>query len=130
MALQLDPENFNRYVERGFFYLNSGKPGLALLDSHSAVNFAPNEPITYTLRSDANIALGKFEQALLDIDKVVELTPGQWAPLLTRAITRNSAGDIPGAIADLDAALALDPPLEGRQLIEDTRNIISQSTGG
>jgi tetratricopeptide (TPR) repeat protein len=130
MALQLDPQNFNRYVERGFFYLNSGNPDLALLDGHSATNLAPNEPIAYTLRSDANIALGKFDQALLDVDKVVELTPGEWAPLLTRAITRNSAGDVPGAMVDLDAALALDPPPEGKRLIEDTRNVISQGTGG
>ncbi len=120
-ALELDSGNYLWHLDRGYFYLDTGDNESALLDAHAAINLAPQEPMAYGLRADANIRLGRNDVALFDLDTLVDMTPGDWRPYVTRASVKSDLGDVNGAIADLDAAQALGPSPGGLAEINSTR---------
>lgn len=108
------PKNPYGYFQRGFAYINTGKPELAVKDLTQYITLQPDDPDAYRLRGVANASL-KTDQgyAAAKTDFAKYIATGK-DPAMKQAVTRSLAktqfdtGDYASAIASYTKLIAAD----------------------
>jgi tetratricopeptide (TPR) repeat protein len=105
-AIELDPNNWEAYLERARYYLQVREDGqdpdykAAAKDAQKAVDLNPNAPLAYVLLSEAQIGLGDTQAAVEAAKKANELD-------ITILETYRALGQAYIANKEYDNALAL-----------------------
>ena len=74
-ALTLDPSRPTALIQRGWAYLVSDAPKLALHDFDEAIRLAPEEPDAYNGRGFARVLHGQYRAAVLDAEESLRHGP-------------------------------------------------------
>ncbi|CEJ02281.1 hypothetical protein RMCBS344292_16289 [Rhizopus microsporus] len=92
------------YLQEGNQYLLSGKYNDAILSYDAAIQYDPNDYISYYKRATAYLSLGKTNPAIDDFSKILTLKPGFKQALLERAKLYLADGEYKLAKQDLEGA--------------------------
>ena len=118
-ALTLDPSRPTALIQRGWAYLVSDAPKLALHDFDEAIRLAPEEPDAYNGRGFARVLHGQYRAAVLDAEESLRhgpadpRTPYNAARVYAKAAAaategpRRNLGQVEVANGYLDRAQAL-----------------------
>ncbi|PHZ12279.1 protein prenylyltransferase [Rhizopus microsporus ATCC 52813] len=90
------------YLQEGNQYLLSGKYNDAILSYDAAIQYDPNDYISYYKRATAYLSLGKTNPAIEDFSKILTLKPGFKQALLERAKLYLADGEYKLAKQDLE----------------------------
>lgn len=109
-AIELEPNYFLAYNERGRTYSNLGQYERTIQDFDKAIELNPNESLVYNNRGLAYVRLKKYEQSIQDFNKAVELNPNDAEAYNNRGVSyMNGLKQFAQAIKDFDDAIVLDP---------------------
>ena len=111
MAIEIDPNSADAYLNRGIAYFYLGKYDTAITDLTKAIELDPNNATAYNYRAGCYSYKRKYDIALNDYYKAIELSPNYWAAYHDMAITHYDLGEYDTAIADLTYAIAIDPTI-------------------
>jgi len=101
-----------KYLEMGRKMMAAGQLADALTHYHAAIDYDPNNYMTYFRRATVFLALGRSKSALPDLDKVISLKPDFVAARMQRANIHLKQGNFELAIQELKNVLQLDPENE------------------
>lgn len=106
----LDPAAAARaYRVRAMAHDLAGDQQAAVDALDRALELAPDDPRSLTLRGECRRALGRHDEAIGDLDKAIELNPDDAFALASRGAIRLGHGEFDEALADLDRAVRLKP---------------------
>jgi Tfp pilus assembly protein PilF len=108
-VLQLEPNSYFAYLNRGNARQKAGDLDGALADFNHALRLNPNDAAPYNNRGSVRLARGDAAAALADFDAALRLNPQHANAYTNRANARQAAGDLAGALADFNHALRLNP---------------------
>lgn len=108
-AIELDPQFYMAYVNRGEAYYSDGLYDTARLDIDQAIAIKPNQPAAYYVRGLLLAGQSKYEEAVTDYNQAIELGPNLAMPYAKRAQAFNDLEKYDQAMADINKALAIDP---------------------
>ena len=108
-AIELNPNNFVAYNNRGNAKDELGKHEEAIKDYDKAIELDPDSSSALDHRGVAKADLGKHEEAIKDYDKAIELDPDYSGTYNNRGIANYDLGKHEEAINDYDKAIKLDP---------------------
>ena len=130
-AILLEPDNAAYYMERGYTYLWLGDQALrALADFNSGLEVDGSFAPLYQARAQAYANwLDQPEAARSDLDRCVELDPEFPWCYLDRAWLYDSLAETDQAVADFEAFLAVVPPEECPNCVEDAERYLVEHGG-
>ena len=108
-AINLKPNYFVAYVNRGNAKGVLGRHKDAIADYNKALEFNPNLAEAYSNRGVAKDELGQYVDAIADYNKALELDPNLADAYSNRGVTYDNLGRFKDAIADYDEAIRLSP---------------------
>ncbi len=108
-VLQLDPDNYLAYYNRGVLYQDQGKLGEAIEDYSSAVKLDPEYSEAYYNRGVARDSRGDFAGAFADYSEAIQLNQEYVEAYNNRGALRRKQGDLAGAIVDFTRAIQVRP---------------------
>ena len=108
-AINLKPNYFVAYVNRGNIKGVLGRHKDAIADYNKALEFNPNLAEAYSNRGAAKDGLGQYVDAIADYNKALELNPNLADSYSNRGVTYDNLGRFKDAIADFDEAIRLSP---------------------
>ncbi|WP_427160275.1 tetratricopeptide repeat protein [Aliinostoc sp. HNIBRCY26] len=100
-AIELEPNNFAHYVNRGMFFAENGDPKRAFDDYNKAIKLNPKNPITYDNRGFLKSQMGDNKGAISDYSQAIAVDPNFIASYISRYKLYVSMGDKKKAIGDL-----------------------------
>lgn len=103
-ALEIDPEYYEIYGERGAVKLMLGMNDEALEDATISVNHVSNDYSVYANRGYIEMVTDKYEEALIDFTKSLEIQESQKA-YGNRGFVYSMLGKYDLALKDIDKAL-------------------------
>jgi tetratricopeptide (TPR) repeat protein len=112
-AVQLDPENPERYSARGFFRLSRGNTVDALSDFNQAIELDPKNARAHNNRGMARLTSGEIKQSIEDFTECIKLDPKFVAAYNNRSVAYAKTDRRQEALADLNKAIELDPQAAG-----------------
>lgn len=122
VALKLDPQNADLYVDRSVTLFATGDYQASVRDLDQAIILAPKKAEAFALRAAAKRFQDQVDAALKDADQAVALSGGTYPEaLLERGILRRLKGDKAGARNDWVALLGQHP--EGETADAARRNL-------
>lgn len=107
------PKNPDHHLDRGHFFLQHGKPELAIVDYSTAIDLDPNRFESYNSRGVAYSEQKKFRQALNDLNKAISISPTTAIIYVNRAIAYCLKDDYERGFADYNHAIRLWMDLPG-----------------
>ena len=108
-VLQLDPDNYLAYYNRGVSYQDQGKLDEAIEDYSSAVKLDPEYSEAYYNRGVARDRRGDFAGAFADYSEAIQLNQEYVEAYNNRGALRRKQGDLAGAIVDFTRAIQVRP---------------------
>ena len=108
-AIELKPDNFAAYTNRGTARYVSGDRAGALADYNRAIELRPDDADAYICRGAARSASDDLAGAIADYDKAIALKPDYARAYTNRGDARIANGDPAGALADYSKTIALEP---------------------
>ena len=75
ITININPEYFQTYINRGWYYRNAGKIEEAISDFSTAIKKNNISPNAYANRYSTLMSVERYKEALLDIKKCIELVP-------------------------------------------------------
>lgn len=108
-SLELDPENFIVYNNRGNAYSDLHNFGQALEDYNQAIQLNPEYALAYNNRGNLYHELSEFKLALTDFDLAIKLEPNNAKYYRRRGNLYYSFGKIKNAILNFNLSLDNDP---------------------
>ncbi len=109
-AIQLDPQLYTAYNNRGYVNLLLGNADQALADFSQSIEINPNYVRAYNNRAYIYLEVTKDLQAALDdANKAIELDPTNALAYNNRGTAYQYMGDLDKAIPDYNQAIQLDP---------------------
>ena len=109
VAIQLNPNNFEAYNNRGVAYKNLGQYERAIQDYDKAIELNPNYDNAHNNRGNAYRLLKQYEQAIQDYGKAIELNPNNADAWNGRAITYFQLKKYEQALDDFNKVIELAP---------------------
>ncbi len=108
-AIELNPQYFAAYGNRGGVYKDKGQLDLALADYAKAIKLNPDNSYAYYNRGIVYADIGQYLLAIADYTKAIELNPGYAIAYYNRgnAYNRNGRSDL--ALPDYNKAIELNP---------------------
>ena len=108
-AIQLKPNLFGAYVNRGIAKVAKGQYNDAIADYDIAIQLKPDFAEAYVNRGISYAELGRHVDAIADFDKSIELKPDMAEAYASRGISCAELGRHEDAITNLDIAIQLKP---------------------
>ncbi len=117
-AIRLDPAFMQAYGNRGWAYLKSGQPGLALQDFATTIELGEtqkNQEIdkAYDGKCVAHYDLEQYAEALRDCNTALELNPTNGMAYVNRGNVHRHLGNLEHALADYAKAIEIGSDLAG-----------------
>ena len=112
MALKLDPEFADAYLDKARSEYTSGKKVESISDFSNAIKFAEDNKTLHDALCDRAITLAemkRYKEALADADKAVELKFNEADAYHTRSSVHQMMNNYKSAIADISKAIELNP---------------------
>ena len=109
-VLQLDPDNYLAYYNRGVLNQDQGKLAEAIADYSSAVKLDPEYSEAYYNRGLSRESQGDLTGAIVDYSEAIQLNPKYVEAYNNRGVLRKAKGDLAGAVTDFNTAIRLNPP--------------------
>ena len=110
-SIELAPQLFFNFVNRGQAYAAIGESDLALFDLNKAIELNSNEPIAFYNRGNILAQNGEMEQAISNYNRTIELNPNHVGAYLNRGHAHAICGSVNEAIQDYSLAIVIDPTL-------------------
>ena len=108
-AIELNPNYFEAYTNRGLIYDNLGKYERAIQDYDKAIQINPNFTIAYNNRGWDYVLIKQHERAIQDFNKAIELTPNYSPAYNNRGWAYKVLNQYEQAIADYNKAIQINP---------------------
>jgi Tfp pilus assembly protein PilF len=108
-VLQLDPDNYLAYYNRGVLYQDRGKLAEAIEDYSSAVKLDPEYSEAYYNRGVSRESRGDLAGAIADYSEAIQLNQKCVEAYNNRGALRKKQGDLAGAIVDFTRAIQVRP---------------------
>lgn len=86
-ALELNPQNFEAYVNRGNAYEAKGAHEDAIADYNRAIEINPNYGGAYMNKGVVYARMGQYDQAISNISKGIDIDPKNGEMYFNRAVT-------------------------------------------
>ncbi|HBX53571.1 MAG: hypothetical protein A2275_08675 [Bacteroidetes bacterium RIFOXYA12_FULL_35_11] len=99
-AIELDPNDMNFYLQRGYAYGLIDNYESAITDYTTIIKKEPKHTFAYISRGAAYNKLKKYEKALNDLSKAIELDPSNTEAYNNRGWAKKFMGDKKGACKD------------------------------
>jgi len=111
-VIELDPANFQAYLERGNVYAKKRSYDSAFADFDKAIRLKPDFAGAYNNRGLIYRRIGNNNLALADFEKAIQLygdSPNAYLAYFNRGLVRCSQGCSDLALADYNKAIQLNP---------------------
>lgn len=108
-AIELKPDGWLAYFNRGETYLLQGDMQKAIIDFEKCILLKKDFPLAYDSRGIIKLQLRDYQGALIDFDKAIELKPDLASAWLNRANLKVHQQQYEEAQTDYNQALKLDP---------------------
>jgi Flp pilus assembly protein TadD len=108
-VLQLDPDNYLAYYNRGVVNQDQYKLAEAIADYSSAAKLNPEYSEAYYNRGVSLESQGDFTGAITDYSKAIQLNPKYVEAYNNHGALLKAKGDLAGAVADFNTAIRLNP---------------------
>jgi len=109
IALNIDPQYADAYLNRGKAYFNLGDPEAAITDFGRALQFSPTSEIAFFSRGVTYASLANPTSALSDLTNAISLNANYTAAYLQRGDVYLVLNNFAAAVVDYRSALRLDP---------------------
>jgi tetratricopeptide (TPR) repeat protein len=109
MAIQLNPDSVDPYLQRAGVYSDLEDLARALKDLDKAVQIDEDNVQAYTIRGGVFYRMGEHEEALLDFDRAIDIDPRAFYAYHDRGLVRSAMHDYRAAIRDYSRAISIDP---------------------
>lgn len=116
-ALELDPEYYAAYINRGNVYVELKQYQKALDDFNAALQFG-DVPLAYAGRGDAYYGMEEYNQAVEEYKTALSMNPGSAHCHCSLALTYFELGMYQDVLDEAQAAYAIDPACGGAKLFE------------
>ena len=108
-AVNLNPNNYKGYFERGTTYQYIQNYEQSIIDLNKAIELNPNSAAAYNNRGETYRYLKKYNQAISDYNKALNLNLNYDAAYNNRAIVMDDLKQYDAAIADYTKAIECSP---------------------
>jgi len=108
-AIELDPNYYDAYEERGLLYLEKGEYDLAISDETKTIELSPDSILAYQLRGEAYGRQGNYYQDAIDQTSAIEKSPNYYDALAERGYSYYMQGNNDQALEDCNKAIWADP---------------------
>ena len=108
-VIELDPNNYKAYTNRGDAYTARGKYAQALKDLNQAIQLRPDAAEAYHNRGVLSAVKANYDAAIRDYDKAIELNPNVAEYYISRGISYQQKNNLIQAESDFRKAVALAP---------------------
>jgi tetratricopeptide (TPR) repeat protein len=108
-AIQLDPDDPQRYVDRGYAHLSAGQPILAMADFDQALKLTPGDPKALVGRGAMFLSSRDLVRAKADLDAAIKAAPDSAATAFQVARMWSDAGQTGRALRVLDGWITAHP---------------------
>lgn len=108
-AIELNPENFLAWHNRGWAYIEQEKYKEAIADFDKAAELKPDSELPYFGRAWIYNHLKEYAAAIKEYDKAIELNPKNAMGWNNRGAAKSWLNQMREAIADYDKAIELKP---------------------
>ncbi len=129
LAQNLDPNDAQAYVKRGYAYYELKEYQKAIADFTQAINIAPNVASIYGLRGIVYSELEEYQKAIADFDKAINLDSTFATSYLMRGLAYGLQREFQKALVDAEQAAKLfreQGNEEDYQKAQDLINLIKQ----
>ena len=109
VAIRLNPNNAEAYLNRGMAYNKMGQYFAAIIDYDTAIRLKPDYAEAYYKRGVAKAGLRQHFAAIADYDTAIRLKPDFAMAYHKRASVKAGLGQRFAAIIDFDTAIRLKP---------------------
>jgi ankyrin repeat protein len=106
--VNINPENDERYVDRGVLYIQAGELNSAINDFNKALELNPKNARAYENRGMAYVQKEIYNNAISDFTNAIRLNPNTKNTYKLRGAAYGVMGEHDKSIADYEDALALD----------------------
>ena len=129
--INLYPENYIAYINRGVDLHRLGDYAGAINDFSKAIELNPEAALAFNNRGLSKIKAGDLSGAIVDFNRATELAPDNASFFYNRGVTYFLNKDYRRALADFEQARSLDPQLEDkvREQIEFCQKQLKSSSG-
>ena len=108
LAVELDPEDAEYWVDRGQTYHSLERYDEALADFDRAIELRPEDAGAIASRGETYRLMERYDEALADLNRAIELQPEYAWAIASRGRTYCSLERYDEALADLNRAIELD----------------------
>ncbi|MDY6880224.1 MAG: tetratricopeptide repeat protein [Desulfatiglans sp.] len=108
-VLEIDPENYLAYYNRGLAYKNINEYKNAIADLNYCIKLDPSDSWPYFQIGGVWCDQGDLEKGISFYSKAIEVDPKHIEPYGTRGIIKSMLGRIDSALDDLNTAIEIDP---------------------
>ena len=108
-AINLKPDFFGAYNDRGIIYSKKGDFDNAIKDLNKAIELNPNLAKAYNNRGIAYDRKGKIDTAIHNYSKAIELSPNNAKAYNNRGNAYEEKGEVDTAIYNYNKAIELNP---------------------
>ncbi|MDR0665620.1 MAG: tetratricopeptide repeat protein [Helicobacteraceae bacterium] len=108
-AIELAPDNFAAYSDRGDIYYALNDYKKAIADFSQAIKIDPNVAYVYNNRGNAYANLGFYSASIVDYSQAINISPSDAKIYNNRGYVYQTLNDYKKAIANYNQALGIDP---------------------
>lgn len=108
-AIELKPDEFTSYNNKGRIYHNKGDLKEALANYSAAIKYNPKYHYSYNNRGMIHQAKGDYDKAVKDYNKAIHLKPDYVDAFINRGLLRYENGELDLANKDYNEAIRIDP---------------------
>lgn len=110
--VEIYPDGFYGYFNRGNEYKRLNKQAEALADYNSSIKYNSKFMEAYYNRGNVHSDMGSNQDAIGDFTKAIELNPKYFVAYFNRGNSKAAINDFNGAIADYSLAIKIKPGYE------------------
>jgi len=107
-ALQKNPQFHLAMTNRGFTWLEGGRPAEAEKDFTASLQMSP-QPAVMTLRGNARLLQGRWQEALADYEAVIKASPNDYIAHSDAGFARFFGRDYAGALKEFNEVVRIQP---------------------
>lgn len=108
-ALEIQPQNYYAYLNRGVAFRDLNNPEKAISDFKKCIELDPDNPEAYTQLGFLSSLRGDFKDAIRYYSKSIELDPKDYHVYFYRGVTFSNINNHKNAISDLKKCIELEP---------------------
>jgi len=108
-SIELDPDNYESYVNRGVIYFNTNQFELAVNDYNIAAKLNKETTKIFLNRGISLMKLNRFEEAIPDFERVVKAEPNNAEAIASIGFCYYNLKNYELALSNYDKAISLNP---------------------